>query len=454
MSHPSKSSRKRGIFSTRIGAIAATAGAAVGLGNIWRFPYEAGIHGGAAFIILYIAFIILLGIPVMCSEFIMGRASRSNEMGAFRHFSKRPGWKIPAYIGILASMMILSFYSVVAGWTVEYFVRSVTQSLCFDSQQQYSDAFQSHISSPVMPLFWTLIFLAANAYVLLRGVAKGIERLSNVMMPVLFFLLVVFCIHSLTMPGAAEGLLFLFRPDFSAITPQAVLAALGQAFFSLSVGLGCLMTYASYFTSDTRLGRTAAISAGADTLVALLAGVIIFPAVFTFGISPESGPTLVFEVLPSIFHRLPLGWLWSALFFFLLIIASITSTISMSEISISYLIEEKKVKRSTAVWLSTAVAAIFGSLCCLSFGPLRTLTAGGLTIFDLFNSISSDFLLPAGGMLICLFVGWVVPRSVIHRQMTGDGRYRFRALPLIIFCLRWLAPAGIFLILLNSVGIL
>lgn len=444
----------RAAFTTRIGAIATTAGAAVGLGNIWRFPYEAGAHGGGAFMLCYIIFIVILGVPVMCSEFIMGRSARSNELGAFRLYSKRRFWRVPAYMGIVASMMILSFYCVVAGWTVEYFVKSATGALQLASQDEYRNAFTEFTSGNLRPLFWTIVFLLANAYVMLRGVSKGIERISNVLMPVLFVLLIVFAINSLTLSGAGEGLRFLFTPDFSAITPRVVLGALGQAFFSLSIGLGCLMTYASYFTPDTRLGRTAMVTAGVDTLVAIIAGVIIFPAVFTFGVSPESGPTLVFEVLPSIFHKLPLGPLWSALFFFLLMLASITSTISMSEIGVSYLVEEKGMKRRTAVWLSTGVAIALGSLCCLSFGCLKGVTVGGMTIFDIFNSVSSDVLLPLGGMLICIFVGWLLPRGVIRREMTNGGAFRFPMLGMIVFSLRWVAPVAIGLILLNSIGIL
>lgn len=404
--------------------------------------------------ICYILFIIILGVPVMCSEFIMGRSARSNELGAFRLYSKRRFWRLPAYMGIIASIMILSFYCVVAGWTVEYFVKSAIGALQLASQDEYHNTFADFTSGNLRPLLWTIVFLFANAFVLLRGVSKGIEKISNLMMPVLFLLLIVFSINSLTLPGAGEGLRFIFTPDFSAITPRVVLGALGQAFFSLSIGLGCLMTYASYFTADTRLGRTAMVTAGVDTLVAIIAGVIIFPAVFSFGVSPESGPTLVFEVLPSIFHKLPLGPLWSALFFFLLMIASITSTISMSEISVSYLVEEKNMKRRTAVWLSTGVAMLFGSLCCLSFGCLSGFTIGGMTIFDIFNSVSSDEMLPLGGMLICIFVGWLLPRNVIRREMTNGGAFRFRLLGLIIFSLRWVAPAGIALILLNSIGIL
>lgn len=445
---------KRGHFATRIGAVATTAGSAVGLGNIWRFPYEAGEHGGGAFMLLYIVFIVLLGVPVICSEFIMGSASRSNPIGAFRRFAPKRGWLLLPWIGIVASLMILSFYSVVAGWTVEYFVESVSGGLQLTSQEEYKATFEAFTSDNLRPLLWTMIFLGLNTYVLLAGVTKGIERASNVLMPLLFLLLIVLCINSLTLSGAEEGLRFLFAADFTQITPRVCLGALGQAFFSLSIGLGCMMTYASYFKADTRIGRTAFTTAGVDTLVAILAGVIIFPAVFSFGVSPTAGPTLVFEVLPSLFHKMALGRVWSSIFFFLLMLASITSTISMSEISISALIEERGMSRRGATLLSTSIAAVFGTLCCLSFGCMRDFTIMGMTVFDLFNSVSSDLLLPLGGMLISIFVGWFLPRDVVKERLTGGGKYNCRTLPLIVFALRWVAPIGIGLILLNAIGVL
>ncbi|MCM1483397.1 MAG: sodium-dependent transporter [Muribaculaceae bacterium] len=444
----------RARFATRIGAIAAAAGSAVGLGNIWRFPYEAGNHGGGAFILCYLFFIAILGIPVMCAEFIMGRASRSNELRAFKKFAPGRPWYLSGYAGIVASLMILSFYSVVAGWTAEYFFSSVTGQLRLPSAEAYHQEFAAFSGGNVRPLIWTLLFLGTNMVVLLRGVAKGIERISNLLMPVLFLLLVIFCINSLTLPGAADGLRFIFQPDFSQITPQVLLGAMGQAFFSLSIGLGCMMTYGSYFSPSTRLGRTATASALLDTLVALLAAVIIFPAVFSFGMSPSEGPTLVFEVLPAIFHQLPAGAVWSALFFFLLMVASITSTISMSEISISFFMEERHMSRRNATLLSTGIAVVFNSLCCLSFGCMSGFTICGLTVFDLFNYVSSDLMLPIGGMVISIFVGWKLNPDIIRRELTNGGDFRFRAMGLMVFCLRWIAPIGIGLVLLNCIGLI
>lgn len=448
-----KKSAGRAQFATRLGVIATTVGSAVGLGNIWRFPYEAGTSGGGAFMLFYILFIFLLGVPVICAEFIMGRGTRSNILGAYRKLAPRSAWPWAGYLGIIASVIILSFYSVVAGWTLEYLTCSITGQLRFDTVEQFHAHF-GDFSAGTRAVVWTVIFLLLNYLILSRGVTKGIERMSNILMPLLFLLLIAFCINSLTLDGASKGLRFLFAPDFSKITPGVILSAMGQAFFSLSLGLGCMTTYASYFSDRTRLGRSALITASLDTAVAVLAGVIIFPAVFTFGMSPQAGPTLVFEVLPAIFNQLPAGMLWSALFFFLLALASLTSTISMSEISIAYLVEEKKLKRSTAVVVNTLVAMVLGALCALSFGPLGSATIFGKTIFGLFDYTASNILLPLGGMICAIFVGWVIDRRFVRSQMTCNGSFTSPLLPVVSFCLRYIAPVAIALVFLNSLGVI
>lgn len=444
----------RELFTTRFGAIAATVGSAIGLGNIWRFPYEAGTHGGGAFMICYIACILILGLPVICAEFIMGRSSRANIFGAFRRHAPGSLWPLTGYIGIVASTMILSFYSVVAGWTLEYTIQSAIGALDFSDVSGFHTHFDEFVTGNWRPVLWTVLFLAINFLILMRGVSKGIERFSNILMPLLALLLIIFCVNSLLMPGAREGLTFLFRPDFSALTPSTMLGALGQAFFSLSLGLGTMMTYASYFAPTTRLGRSALATASLDTGVAILAGIIIFPAVFTYGMSPAAGPTLVFEVLPSIFHNLPGGVVWSTLFFFLLFLASLTSTISMSEISIAFFTEELKMKRKAAVGLNTGIAVVFGTLCALSFGSLSSFTIFGKTLFDLFDYTTSNILLPFGGMLISIFVGWRLDKKVIKEEMTCHGTTRFRVMGLLVFALRYICPIGILLIFLDSLGVI
>lgn len=451
--------RERALFATRLGVIATTVGSSVGLGNIWRFPYEAGTHGGGAFLICYIGFILLLGIPVICAEFIMGRGARANIFGSFRKYSPRGQWHNVGYIGIVASILILSFYSVVAGWTIEYCIGSLTGQLDFASTEDFHRQFVEFTQGNWRPAIWTIVFLLINFAVLTGGVTKGIERVSNIMMPALFVILIAFCINSLMLPGAAAGVKFFFQPDFSAITPSTLIGAMGQAFFSLSIGLGTMMTYASYFNNRTSLVRTASITAGLDTLVAVLSALIIFPAVFSFGFTPEAGPRLVFEVLPAIFHQMPGGGVWATLFFFLLFMASLTSTISMSEISIAFFIEEKGMSRPRASALNLVLVMTGGVLCALSFGCLNDIRVAGLTIFDLFDFTASNVLLPLGGMLISIFVGWKLDRGVIRRQLVDDNtldesnRLKSSVMTAIVFLLKWVAPLMIALVFLNSIGL-
>lgn len=441
---------QRAQFATRLGVIATTVGSAVGLGNIWRFPYEAGEHGGGAFLLIYCFFILIIGVPVITAEFIIGRSTRSNVYGAFRHASKSSVWKSIGFIGIVSAIMILSFYSVVAGWTANYIVRSLQGFSGAQTPDELHEQFGGFISS-WWSVVWTLIFLGLNFLILRRGVQKGIEKMSNLMMPLLFVILIIFCLNSLLMPGAGKGLSFLFNPDFSELTPSVWLGAMGQAFFSLSIGLGCLITYSSYFSSKTHLLKSAGTIAGLDTLVAVLAGIIIFPAVFTFGESPAEGPTLVFEVLPSIFNSMELGMLWSTLFFILLLLASLTSTISMSEITIAYFTEEKHMSRSQATALNTLIAAVLGTGCALSFGPLSDFTVCGKTLFDLFDFCSSTILLPIGGILTSLYVGWSLKRSVVDSEVTGAPRL---LVSVLLFCLRYVAPICITAVFLSGLGFL
>lgn len=444
---------QRAQFATKLGVIAATVGSAVGLGNIWRFPYEAGMHGGGAFMLVYIFFVLVIGIPVVTAEFIIGRHSRANVYGSFRKLHSSPVWRGVGFIGILASLMILSFYSVVAGWTADYIVRSAQGFSGAHTQAQLHEQFNAFTAS-WEAVGWTVGFLMVNFLILRRGVQQGIERMSNILMPALFVILILFCIKSLLMPGAAEGLRFLFKPDFSQLNGGVLVGAMGQAFFSLSLGLGCLITYSSYFSRKTDLLKSASITAGLDTLVAILSGIIIFPAVFTYGVAPEGGPKLVFEVLPSIFYSMPGGMAWSMLFFLLLLLASLSSTISMSEISIAYFCEELHMSRSKATWLNTAIALVFGTLCALSFGPLADFTIGGMNIFTLFDSGSSNLLLPLGGVMISIFVGRVMKRRAVYAELEAFSPWRRRLVAGVLFCLRWIAPLSIITVFLSGLHII
>lgn len=446
-------SRERAVFATKLGAVATTVGSAVGLGNIWRFPYEAGVHGGGAFMLCYLVFVFLIGLPLICAEFLMGRGTRSNVFGAYRKLAPRSHWDGLGVLGIIASLLIISFYAVVAGWTAEFCLASISGELNFTSESARHEGFMN-LTTGWNSIIWAIIFLVFNFLILFGGVTKGIERASNILMPIFFLLLIAFCINSATLPGFSTGIRYLFKPDFSQITPSVILGALGQAFFSLSLGLGCMMTYASYFSEKNNLGKTAVTTALLDTIVAILAGVIIFPAVFSFGLSPQAGPTLVFEVLPHIFNQLPGGMWWSTLFFLLLFLASLTSTVSMSEISISYFSEEKGMNRSSAT-LTSAVLTFFGAmLCAMSFGALSDFTIFGLNFFNLFDYVSSNIALPIGGMGCSIFVGWLVDKNFIKDQLTDNGAIKFKLLNLLVLFLRWICPTAIFLIFLNSIGLL
>lgn len=441
---------KRLEFTTRFGVIAASVGSAVGLGNIWRFPYEAGEHGGGAFLLIYSLFILIVGLPVITAEFIIGRSSRSNVYGAFKHTSgKRSVWRVFGLFALLASAMILGFYSVVAGWTGYYVVSSLSDFNGAATTEALHASFSEFISS-WEAVGWTLAFLLVNFLIMRRGVQKGIEKMSNLFMPLLFVILLVFCVHSLMMPGASQGLTFLFKPDFSEITPSVLLGAMGQAFFSLSIGIGCMLTYASYFNNETRLLRSAGIIAGLDTLVAVLAGIVIFPAVFSFGASPAEGPALVFEVLPSIFLNMEWGMIWSVLFFLLLLLASLTSTISLNEIIIAYLTDERKMGRTKATAVTIGATAVLAVGCSLSFGPLSGYTLCGKTIFDLCNFCSSSLIMPLGGILFSLYVCWHMKRGAVNAQLRGTSRI---FVSMLIFCLRYVAPICIMVVFLSGLGL-
>jgi len=449
-----KGNSKRAQFVTKTGVIATTVGSAVGLGNIWRFPYEAGVHGGGAFLAIYIVCVLLVGVPVIVAEFMLGRGTHSNAKGAIGKLKPGSFMRWIPLLGVLASILILSFYSVVAGWILQYLYQAISGALSGNTPQQYSEMFGAFVSNPWKSSLCTIVFLLINFFVLIRGVQKGIERISNILMPLLFAILILFCVNSITLDKASEGLNFLFNPDFSKITPSVVVGAMGQAFFSLSVGLGCLLTYASYFNDKTPLVKNAVTIGILDTLVAVLAGIMIFPAVFSYGMSVEAGPKLVFEILPSVFQQLPFAYLWSIVFFVLLLFASLTSTISMSETCIACFVEELNLSRRNATMLNTAICMTLGMLCSLSFGILSDFTIFGKTIFDLFDYVSSNILLPVGGIFFSLFVGWFVDKNFIERELTSSGMGKMNLwvkTPMMI-CIKFISPVSIMLIFLYGLG--
>ena len=436
----------------KLSAVLVAAGSSVGLGNIWRFPYVAGDNGGGAFLLIYIGCVLLLGLPIMLAEFAVGRTTRRNAVGAYHALDRR--WSFIGYNSVLAAFLILGFYFVVSGWTAEYTVHSLTGELAsLSTAEEYAAQFEGFISNPWRPLLYTLLFILATHAVIALGVQKGIERSAKVLMPLLFIILIALSIHSLLMPGAAEGMRFLFRPDFSKVTASTLLTALGQAFFSLSVGIGTMVTYASYFKPETNLRHTALNVTLLDTLVAVLAGVVIFPAVFTAGIAPSSGPSLVFITLPGIFNGMPLSMVWSTVFFLLLVVAALTSTISLHEVVTAYLHEEWHLSRRSAAWLTTLSTAALATLASLSLGLLGGWRICGLTLFDALDFATANILLPLGGLFTCIFVGWKLDPERFREQLSNHGTLRCRIHGLLIFLLRWVCPVILLLVFLDNLGL-
>lgn len=447
-------SENRVTFGSKIGVILATVGCAVGLGNIWRFPYMLGSNGGAAFLLIYILCILLLGFPVMITEFFIGRHTNRNAAGAFKELAPGTRWSLIGYNGVLAAFLILGFYSVVAGWTLEYVLQAFNGSLSDKTATDFATDFSNFSTSILRPIIWTVTFIVLTHVIIMSGVKSGIERASKLMMPLLFLILIILCIRSVTLPNASEGLTFLFQPDFSKIDSSVILSAMGQAFFSLSIGMGCLITYASYFKKDTNLQTTALQVTLLDTLVAVLAGIMIFPAVFSFGITPTAGPELVFITLPNVFAQLPMGNIWSIIFFILLALAALTSTISMHEVATAYVHEEHQMSRGKAACLVSAGAIILGVLSSLSFGVLKDFTIGGMIFFDFLDYLTAKIMLPLGGMLICIFAGTRIERKVIKAELTNEGTIPFYFFNTYAFFMKYVAPIAIGIIFLNELGLI
>ena len=440
-------------FASRIGVILASVGSAVGLGNVWRFPMEAGRNGGAAFILVYLAFVLIIAMPVMCAEFVVGRTGRANAADSFRRLSGSGCWSLVGYVGILAGFLIFSFYTVVAAWTLYYTVESLFGALM--AERDYSIFFADFSSSSWHPLLYVFLFLAANTAIVAAGVQKGIERCSKWMMPLLFLILAVLAGFSLLLPGADRGVRFLLSPDFSKLTIDVVLSAMGQAFFSLSVGIGCLATYASYFKSDVNLLRSSFVICLLDTAVAVVSGIVIFPVVFSIGASVDAGPGLVFITLPHVFNAVfgsvPIfNYLFSALFYVLLLLAALTSAVSMQEMVTALVQERSHLSRPVSAVVVGCAAMVCAVACSLSFGAWRDFTVMGLTIFNLFDFLTAKFMMPLCGLLFCLFVGWYMPRTVVVSEMrsSNTGRAYHLAVRLVLFLMRYVAPlclVGVFL---------
>jgi len=445
----------RGQWASRLGFVLAAAGSAVGLGNIWKFPYMTGRNGGGAFVVIYLLCILLVGLPIMMAEFLIGRHGQRDAVGSFRSLAgERSPWQLVGWAGLVASFIILSFYSVVAGWCLDYVIKAAAGSFVGQSPEQISAQFGALISTPVIVIGLQGLFILANIWIVSRGIQGGIERSNKILMPLLFLLLVFLFVRGMTSSGAGPAIDFMFHADFSALTPHSVLEALGQAFFTLSLGAGVMITYGSYLPQDTDLlGLSLKISL-LDTLVALLAGLAIFPIVFSAGLEPGGGPGLVFQTIPIAFSTLPFGQVLALIFFILLVFAALSSSVSMLEVPVAYLIDERGWSRKRATWLLGCLAFLLGIPSALSFNRWADWTPlFGKTFFDFFDVLTSSYMLPLGGVLIATYAGWFWGGEGEKSELLGSSR-RPWLFPAWHFLLRYLAPLAVLVVLLNQAGFL
>lgn len=435
----------RDSFTSKFGVIAAAAGSAVGLGNIWRFPLVTTQNGGGAFLLLYIGFIIVIGIPVMLSEFSIGRRAQLNAMGSFKKLAPKSPWYLVGSLGIVTAFAILAFYSSVAGWTLEYLLEALSGKLIHI--EDTTKNFAEFSSDPIRPVIWQLVIMVITGGVVFAGIQKGIEKFTKILMPLLVILIGFVVVRSVTLPGAGEGVKYLFFPDWSAVNFKTVLMALGQAAFSLSIGMGTLITYGSYIQKDNKLLSTASTVALTDTVIALMASLMVIPAIFAFSAGTvdqmSPGPGLVFEVLPNVFKAMPGGVIFAAIFFFLLAVAALTSTISVLEVVVAYLKEEMKLTRGKATVIASASITVLGILATLSFGVLGDFKLFGMTIFDILNFASANIMLTFGALFIVLFVGWRMGEANFTDEISNNGELRSSLFKVVFFIIRYIAPVAI-----------
>ena len=433
------SEQGRASFGGKLSVSLVAAGSAIGLGAIWRFPYMAGENGGAAFLLVFLLSIFVVGIPAMLAEFAVGRRSRKNAVGAFRSLSKRWSWL--GYSGVLGAMLISGYYYLIAGWSLEYLFSSITGSL-YSGDITYTNYFADFQAS-WRPLIFGAIFILMTHFIVSRGVEKGIEKASKIMMPLLFIILIIMAVRVAFMPNAIEGYRFFLSCDFKeAFKAETIMMAIGQAFFSLSVGMGCMVTYASYFKSSNNLVTTSFNVSLLTLMVSVLAGLVIFPAVFSAGLQPTEGPSLIFITLPEIFKGMPLASLWSAIFFFLVMLASLTSTISFHEVLTAYFSEELKLSRLSAAIATTALSM---ALSLLTFSSLF-----GIDYLNIFDKLTANVVMPLGAMFTCIFAVWFMSRNFMKDEITNNGQHNKNLSKIFIFMLRYVTPLLIFYIFIKN----
>lgn len=444
---------ERANFKNTLGIILATAGSAVGLGNVWRFPYIAGENGGASYIIIYIICVLLLGIPCMVSEFIIGRHSASNTARAYNKMGNR-WWGVVGLLSVATGFLITCYYVIVSGWCFQYMYATLAGELNGNADY-YIQYFNDFSSNPWKPVVCAVAFMAVTHFVIIHGIRGGIERASKVLMPALFVLLLVIVVSSCMLPGAAKGIEFLLFPDFSKINANVFLDAMGQSFYSLSIGMGCICTYASYFSRRTNLSRSAIQISVIDCMVAILAGLMIFPAAFSVGVQPDSGPSLIYITLPNVFQQAfsaaPfVGKVVSFAFYALMSLAALTSLISLHEVSTAFFQEELKISRRVSALIVSCGTGFVGIFCSLSLGGVDWLTFNGMTMFDIFDFVTGQIFLPIVGFFACLFIGWYVPKSVVRDEFTNWGTLKGSLFGLFLFCVRFICPLGILAVFVNQ----
>lgn len=447
-----KQQNSRGQFTSNFGVMMAVAGSAVGLGNIWRFPYLAGMNGGAAFLILYLALILLVGIPLMLSEFSIGRATHRAAVGAFKQLAPKKKWYWIGYLAIVAGFAILGFYSVIAGWTIKFLVDAVQNNFAGQSSVQIDQAFNSFVNSGWQPILYTAIFIFMSTWIVMRGVEKGIEKFNKILMPMLVLILLTLCVNSMTLSGFSEGMNFLFNPDFSKITMQTVWDAMGQVFFTLSLGMGVMITYSSYVVKEDNMVRSKGIVTLIDASIAIVSGIAIFPAVFTYGLEPAQGPSLVFITLPNIFAQMPSGGIIGSLFFVLLFIAALTSVVSIMEMITAFFIEEYKVsRRKSLIYISIGVF-VLSVFSALSQVQGSSLTVFGVNIFDALDKLSSNYFMTIGAFSTAIFTGWIFQKERLRKVFTSNGKYGAWIFPVFLFAIRFICPVAVAIIFLSQLG--
>ncbi|MBR3615338.1 MAG: sodium-dependent transporter [Bacteroidaceae bacterium] len=429
----------RASFGGKLSVILVAAGSAIGLGALWRFPYIAGKHGGAAFLLVFLLSVLVVGIPVMLAEFAVGRHTKKNAVGAFRALSKRWSWL--GYSGVLGALLISGYYYLIAGWSLEYFISSVTGDM-FSSTLSYKEQFDLFQAS-WKPLLCGILFILMTHFIVSRGVEKGIEKASKIMMPALLIILIIMAVRVAFMPGASEGYSFFLSCDFAeAFKAETIMMAMGQAFFSLSVGMGCMVTYASYFKQNNNMVSTSFNVSILTLFVSVLAGLVIFPAVFSAGLQPTEGPSLVFVTLPEIFKGMPLAAVWSAIFFLLVILASLTSTISFHEVLTAYFAEEFGLCRKKAAFVTTMISIVLSSVTFFSLF--------GIDFFNMFDYITANILMPLGGMFTCIMVVWFMKKGFMKDELTNYGKCNRWFAPVVIFMLRYITPLLILYIFIKN----